>query len=666
MTKRAFIPVQRPVIIWLIVVWILLTVPAWASQPDALPKASHCNFLGSTLVPSLAMGVRRIGKEIDVLELRRKPDSRALIIAEAPIFRPFFVTASGTDAIGATWYLLQDEYTASAPLGWVPGKDLHLFQSRYAYTFANRERGEAAEFQDVSKESYERLLAQMKGDSNGGEDKVVVRERVGAERWRPVAIYDTVPFVELRIPSKDRDPEHPDTTPTFRFGIPSENRLVHMGAVCGGPIDSGKLRQLRATTLVDKDLAMLFVVDETVSMLPFNQVVANFIRTAGRLAEGRPMPVRVAVCAYTDGPPGTRVTLDDFKTVKGPADVNELAERVALLGNDLPPDEYSNPTERMLEGLRDALKKTKFQKGGTPFVAVVGDTGHEPTDPGKRKLVLEVAQLIKQTGVRTYFMHVGRRREPDEMLFQKDFALIQQEAVKLGVPEDHIVYEPAEANNLQNVLEKSLNDVEEEWRRLQRQIMRMESRTPYTEPGPKLLKALENQGVDLAKFDDWHLQYFVPSQGWLFHPNTKDTSSAMPQFRELFLLAEPEQRALKKLFEEVRSRLALRDQFESDAMVATFASELAEVSGNPNLKARVMTAWNGIPARQRSLGLFLEDVFGLRLKAALPFPPADYVKDQPATVQEISRMIERIDRLIGVFKDENNKAFWFEASSLVP
>jgi hypothetical protein len=417
---------------------------------------------------------------------------------------------------------------------------------------------------------------------------------------------------------------------------------------------------------VEKELEMLFVVDETVSMAPFNQVVARFIRNAGNLAQGRPVPVRVAVCSYTDGPPGTRVKLGEFTMVRGPQDVAALAGDVAELGNDLPPAPYDNPPERMLEGLRDALKNTKFLPGGTPFVAVVGDTGHEPNDEGRQKLVAEVAELIKRNGVRTYFMHVGQRQRPAEKLFQKDFKAVQGEAVKLGVPGDHVVYEPAEANNLQAVLEKSRNEVEDERRKLQRQITRMESRTPYTEPGPKLLKALEARGISQDKYEERALQYFVPSQGWLFHPGSQDTSSAKPQLRELFLLAEPERKAVKRLFDDVRDRLSRRDQIDGDAVIATFAAELAGAAGNPALEATVLAAWKKIPDRQRSVGVFLEDVFGLRMKAALPFPPIAYAKERRAAEDEITRILERIGRLSEAFKDEGEAAFWFDASTLVP
>ena len=654
----------------LAVAWfLLLAVPAWAQQPKATLTASHCGFLGQTLLPSLAMGVRRIDDpDIESLELRDMPDPTAKITKEEPLFQPFFVTATETDKTGGKWHRLQSDYTTAAPLGWASDRHVHLLQSRYAYTYAytlaNRQRKELADLQNLSKESYERLLTQSKGDAEGGKDKIMVRERPGAEHWQPVAIQDIVPFVELLIPLKERDKEHPDTTPTFKFGIPLENRLVHMGAVCGGPIDDKKLRELRATILVAKDLEMLFVVDETVSMRPFNEVVASFIRTADHLAANRPAPMKVAVCSYSDGPPGKRVTLGVFEA--GPQKIKALADKVALLGQTLPPDDFANPPERMLEGLRDALRDMKFLPGGTPFVAVVGDTGHEPKDPDKNELIAEVARLIQKHSVRAYFMHVGRRKTPEELLFQGDFDMVQTAAVKLGVPKDHIVYEPAEKNNLEEVLKKSQDEVEAERRRRQQQIVRMESRTPYTEPGPKLLKALEARGIDPAKFDKEHLQYFVPSQGWLFHPSGPTTGAAQPQFRELFFLAKPERMAIKGLFDDIRDRLTRNEPIDGDAVIEKFAKGLAVAAGNSALESRVLGAWKKIPDRQRSVGAFLEDVFGLRLKAALSFPSITYAKDQPATQQGIARMLERIGRLGEAFKAGGDTAFWFDASSLVP
>ncbi len=634
-----------------------------ATKPS---MAFRCGLIGDTLVPRLAMGVRRIdGDEIDVLELRRDPGFTSPVKVEKPLFRPFFVVDSRADSAGEPWHLLQDGYTAAEPLGWAAERHLHLMDSRYAYTFAHRQRERLADLHDVSKESYERLLAQLKGDDEGGKETVVIRERTGAEHWNPLAIDDTVPFVEIRIPPEKRDREHPDTTPTFRFGIPVENRLIHMGAVCGGPLDAERLKALREAVIVD-GLEMLFVVDETVSMLPFNQVVGQFITAAGKLAVGRPVPVRIAVCSYGDGPPGSRVKVGQLRTVKGPDDVKGLAEEVSQLGNSLPPGAFANPTERMLEGLRDSLAKVKVQRGATVFVAVVGDTGHEPNDSSKPELVKQVAKLIDGTNASVYFMHVGRRQTPDETLFQKDFNDVRQEAEALGVPEGRLVYQAAERNDLQEALEKARNAVEEERRRLRWQIARMESRSPYTEPGPKLLRALEARGLDQKAFDDRHLQYFVPSRGWLFHPTSQEQATASPQFRELFFLAPPEREAVRRLLDELRARLGRGDPIDGDAVIGKFAADLAEASGSAAVAGLVTGAWERMPKERRSVGVFLEDAFGLRLKSALPFPPTAYAKDLRASQEEIERMQERISLLGEAFKAGGDAAVWFDASTLMP
>lgn len=630
---------------------------------------SPCGFVGDTLVPRLAMGVRRIdGDDIDLLELRDQPGA-ATVAREVPLFRPYYVVETRNGTKGDTWHRLQDGYTAAAPLGWARGSHVHLLDSRYAYTFANRKREQPADLHDDSKEAYERLRAQAAGNVDGMAKTVVVRELPGAESWNPVTIDDTVPFVELRIPAEKRDREHPDTTPTFRFGIPLENRLVHVGAICGGPVEGEQLKKLRETVVEDNGLEMMFVVDETTSMDKFMKIVARFIRDAGQLAVGQPVPVRIAVCSYTDGPPGSRVKLGRFNTVKGPADVKDLADQVEKLGFDLPDSPYEDPPERMLEGLRDAMQKVPFQAGTTRFVVVVGDKGHQPDDKDKGQLIKQAADLIARTGASVHFIHVNAGDPTEDKrfvdLFKDDYDAIVTAAGN-RVAKGRLVYQRAEENQLLASLQKARNAVEEERRRLQRQIARMESRSPYTEPGPKLLESLEKRGLDKATFDRLHLQYFVKSRGWLFHPATQDAATAQPQLREFFLLAPPERQAVKKLFDGIRDRLSRREQIDGDAVITAFGADLASASGHPAVAQRVADAWRRIPQRQRSVGVFLEDVFGLRLKAALPFPPIAFAKQQPAAEQEIERMLERIGRLGNAFRDEGDAAFWFDASGLVP
>jgi hypothetical protein len=629
-------------------------------------------FVGDTLVPQLAMGVRRLdGEDIDSLRVHDSPGGESSA-KELPLFRPYYVVESRTIAAREQWYLLQDGYTAEAPLGWVRGSHMHLFESRYAYTFAHRKRERLADLHDDSKESYERLQAQIGGDLERAEETVVVKEREGADSWDPVTIDDVVPFVELRVPPEKRDREYPDTTPTYRLGIPSENRLVHMGAVCGGPIDRSLLRKRKEMVVEEKGLEMVFVIDDTVSMAPFNQIVAKFLRDAGEVAEKRPTPVRIAVCSYRDGPPNPqdpserRVTLGEFRDVKEAADVGPLADDVEDLGHYLPPDQFADPPERMLEGLRDTLANLEFQKGATPFVAVLGDTGHEPADPTKKALVADIARRIDDTGASVFFMHVGRRQTPDEMLFKDDCQAVADAVKALGGTEGLVVYQPAGTNNLKDILEAASAATELRRTQLRRMIERMESRSPYTEPGPKLLKAMEKHGLNRSAFDGRCLQLFVPSRGWLFHPTSKNTASTLPQLREFFLLAPPEQLALGRLLDGLRDSFARGEQIDGSAVVAAFAKDLDSASHHPAVGRRMLEAWNRMPEKSRSVGVFLEDAFGLRVKAALPFPPTNYEKNQPAAAREIGRISERIDSLSRALESTTGAAFWFDASSLVP
>jgi hypothetical protein len=263
-------------------------------------------------------------------------------------------------------------------------------------------------------------------------------------------------------------------------------------------------------------------------------------------------------------------------------------------------------------------------------------------------------------------MHVGRRRTPDEMLFKEDSAAVAEAVKQLGDTEGLVVYQEAGTNNLKEALQAASEATELRRLQLRRVVERMESRTPYTAPGPKLLEAMKKRGLDRAAFDDRYLQYFVPSRGWLFHPTSKDAGLAQPQFRELFLLAEPEQEAVGRMFDDLRDTFARGEQIDGNAVIAALADDLESVSKHRLVGDRMRAAWNRMPAESRSVGVFLEDVFGLRLKAALPFPSVAYEKDRPAAAREIGRLSERVDGLSRALKSRGGAAFWFDASSLVP
>lgn len=636
-----------------------------AAVATASGRARRCEFIPGTLVPRLVMGVRRIeGPEITALTARAEPAADSAVVATLPLFRPYYVAARVGDPGGRGRLLIQDGYSAERALGWVDEGHVEPFRSRYAYTYAPGSREHLADLHDTSKACYERLLGQQNGGVRQGEDLVLVRERdpKAREPWSPATLDDLVPFIELRLPTEEIEPDYPDTTPTRRFGIRRENRIVHMGAVVGGP---GEVRR------PDGDLhglEMVFVVDETESMKPFFDGVAAFVEGAGRAAARQSGDVRLAVCFYTDGPPGTRVTATRLQAVTGEQDAVRLGAALRNHREKLPPGDYAFPPERMLEGLRDSIRQAGFSAGARAFVAVVGDTGHDPANRDeKAALVREVAELVDKHEAHLFFAHVGRRTTEHDTLFEKDAAEVRRAVVALGLPADRVMYQPVEEATLAAELGRAEEQAAARRRERLGEIRRLESRTPHTEPGPRLLRRLAAAGITPVEFERRHLQIYAPARGWLFHPLPVDEAATQaPQFRELFFLAAEEQKAVDTLFVHLRRELAEgTTRIDHDLALDRFAAALAHASGAAALATQVRAEWERIPRGRRSIGVFLEDVFGLRLKAALPYP-AEPAADLAATAEEIGTLSARIDRLRQSLSTDGREAVWFDASSLVP
>jgi hypothetical protein len=664
-------------------IWCLCLVAAAievghaADAPSAVARATvmdptalrQCQFIEGTLVPRMVMGVRRVNDgTIDALAVRAERDPDGPVVAEVRLFRPYYVVDRRIDSRTDEWFLIQDTYASTKRIGWVAARHVEPFRSRYAYTFAPSDRDRPADLHDTSKDGYERLLAQMTGDPEAAKERVLIQERNAGAPWNPITIDDPVPFIELRLPADSIDePKYPDTTPTHRFGISAENRLIHMGAICGGPADLERLASLRKENQMQAGLEMVFVIDETHSMQDYFGGVADFIDLAGRVAAKQGEAVKLAVSYYTDGPPGTRVTATPLAALKGEEAARQAAVEVRMHADKLPPGDYANAPERMLEGLRDAITTAGFTDGSDAFVAIVGDTGHEPADAREKAAIIEkIAELIQKHRLHVFFAHVGRRQTPSDMLFEKDAKEVRAAAKVLGVPEERVVYQTADANTLSDEIGRAQERAAQLRRERLRQIERIESRTPYTEPGPKLIEQLGAVGVSRAKFDDLHLQYYLPSRGWLFHPiSPAGAADSKPQFRELVFLSAPERDALRQMFTHVQGRLAKGETIDHQAAVSTLATALAASSGNPAMEVRVQAAWKRLPQQQRSLGVFLEDVFGLRLKAALPYPSEALTK-QPATAEEIRTLDDRIGQLSRAFAECGPATVWVEASRLVP
>jgi hypothetical protein len=644
---------------------------ALAHQPS--PRAKKpCLYRDGSLVPDIAMGVRRLGDITpDFLQLRAEPDERSPIVRELNLFRPYYVCERRSDPIRGAWVRLQDGYVAE-PLGWASANHLESLISRYGYVFAAEQKAQLVELHDSSKDAYDRLIAQANGNRTGAEETVFVRQRLDSQQWSPSRIDDIVPFLEHRRPDSRVERDYPDTTPTFRFGISLENQIVHFGAVCGGMLDAARLEELRSQMNSDAGLEMLFVIDETESMKPFFAGVAKFIGAAARAAAakaeaGRPPRLKIAVSYFTDGPQGQRVSAEQLRPVGDPAVASDIASRVESHKDKLPLGDFANAPERMLEGVRDAVKRAGFTKGGNAFVAVIGDTGHEPDPPDdKAKLLAEVAELVDTHNLHVFFAHVGNRKTPAEMMFKQDADAVRDQAVdRCAVPADRIIYQTADASTLQQALEDARRRAEEVRRRTQVQISAMETRNRHTEPGPKLYGQLKSAGISKERYDREHLQYFVSARGWLYHPNAVTTDAEyLPQVRELFFLAPPEKVAVDSLLRAVQERLKARRLPLDGAVVETFAQSLADAAGQPSLRAAAMKLWQDNPERRRSVGVYLEDIVGLRLKSALPYA-VEASAEAALSAAEMQALDARISRLRDVLRAQDDR-FWFDSSSLMP
>lgn len=679
------------------------------SPAEAVPQ--RCEWIEGTLIPQAVIGVRRLGDEIEGNEAVDSLDvfsgsAGGGPVARAKLFRPYFVSRGGA---GAGRVRIQERYH-DAPIGWVNKERLEFLESRYAYVFARQDHPGKAELHDTSKEAYERHLAQLKNEYDAKTaESVVLRQRQEAEFWLPVTRQDPVPFIELlgqSLATARDEPDYPDTTPTFRFGFSAENRLLHMGAICGGPVDVESLADLKEKVKEQAGLEMLFVIDETSSMRPYFEGVAAFIEDAGGVV-GSPQgqaaqKVRVGVTYYSDGPreiqwfrwsralgqnqPGL--------VLMGKGDAAVLARDVQTNEDKLPPGDFSDAPERSLEALRRAIETAGFLKGASKYVAIIGDTGYE-ADPegaanlaqidaqrqqdrqrvngvGKQKLIEAIAEEIEQNDLTIFFVHVGNRTTTAQKLFKDD-----ADAVRVALGEKakgQVSYITAEEKTLAEELGKARDKAEALRRQRERDIARMESRNQATEPGPKLIDRLAPQKMTLEQYESSHLQYFVPARGWLYQPaDSQSDVERVPHFTELLFLAPAERRALISLLKHCRERLAKNLALDGSKAVAVFAESLAAETGDLNVVEEALAQWQAIPESQQRIGVFLEDKLGVRIKATLPFPPDGYREDEtaeapenPHATHEFWRALLRVEKLLDALKAADDKAFWFDASSLVP
>ena len=647
-------------------------LPGKAPNPvmaDGSPLALECLFMEGTVVPRMAMGVRRPGAEerlrkLDYLELRNSPSLTETVVARQPLFMPLYVYAQVGDGLGNGWFLLANDYAqAKDPrpgqtpvVGWASGEQLELLKSRYGYSFTNLERKHPVDLYASAEDAYDALAAQTSKAADRNLAKVLITERKGATSWDPRKITEAPPFLEL-APAEDQ--KLPDTPETFPLG--PENRLLHIGAVCGGPVNPKVLERKRTQQQEqgeESHFEMLFVVDDTLSMQPYFKPVADFI--AG-LKGTESVGAAMRVVWYRDFWGKGKPLLENL----GPLEkltaekAAEVAAEVAGHKEVAPIGEGDQPEELMLDGIIAGIKAAKFSPGSSRLVLVIGDTGDRRRDADLDKLVDEVAGLVAQTGVRLVFIRVGQ----GDRSYQKSFAEQAQRIADKCEPGSVVLPGNVGINDPSQLNQRIREAGAEQQRRqaaLAREIDALERRNQYAVPGPGMEQRIVEDGGTPAAFASSNQQYYVPAAGWMFHPLQSDVKK--PQLRELLFLAPVEVDVMEAMFMALVKDLERSDKLNGDAAVKFIAELIAKRSTHTKAKEAIEAAWREMPEQDRTLGAFLRDRMGMRVRNPVLFVSGPI--KAPKVKQEVSAILqERSKRLTNA---RGPGVLWYDSLKVLP
>lgn len=617
-------------------------------------------FVPNTLIPRLAMGVRRdVTDSREIAELRDRPGGA--IVGRAPLFSPMYV--HGEQQVGGQdWVLLASGYTDEngGARGWIPRSEVEVFATRYGYVLRDKEN--ATEFFPTPAAAYAIVPGMGSKREASPSQSAFVLGRPGAADWQPSRRTDRMPFMELEF---ERQSGYPSTTPST--ATPYDGRLVRVGAICGGPVEEDVLAKLQAQAARNAAIEMLFVVDETWSMKEFFAGVADFISDVGKAAgDGLVRQPRIAVSYYTDGPPGERTTCVPLQKAT-PQVVAALGDSVRQHKQQMPSGDYVNPPERMLEGMRDAINKAKFMKGVTSIVVVIGDTGHEPKDPDKAKLLEEVANMIADEGLMVFFVHVGLKGDeltPDQALFKRDAEAVGQRVGQLNKAlADRVTYSTANADNLTARLEASRQEADRLTEQARLMAGRITSRNTATMPGPALIAKMEKQGVDLAQFNVSHQQLYVPSYAWVTSPRGEEGKEKRRiQLCRYFCLAAEEQDALAALLDSVSKDVDGGAAVDHDKAVQAFVKSLGTLTNDSAVVEAAQANWKKLGSA-RTAGTFLERYVGLDLQSGVLFSTGPLAAT--AEAEDARKALRTLTTNVRAASRDKQR-FWFEAGSVAP
>jgi hypothetical protein len=630
-----------------------------APRVSAPSTAAHTTFVPDTLIPRLAMGVRRGVKDSrEIAELRDRPGGA--IVGRVPLFSAMFVHAEQR-LDSQDWVLLASGYAGdkAGTRGWVPRSDIEVFSTRYGYVL--HDTGNATEFFPTPGDAYAIVPGiGPKGEATPSQSASVLG-RPDAVGWQPLRRTDQMPFMELEF---DRQSGYPSTTPSI--ATPYDGRLVRVGVICGGPVDKSVLAKLQSEANRNSAIEMLFVIDETLSMGKYFAGVSDFIGAVGQAAGNGRQP-RIAVSYYTDGLPGERTTCEPLRKAT-PQVVTALAQSVRQHKQKIPPGNYINPPERMLDGMQDAINKAGFTEGVTSIVVVIGDTGHEPKERvEKENLLKAVAKLVAAKRLLVFFVHVGLEGNeitPDRKLFEEDATALRKRVGELNKAlADRVRYTTANTGNLTAELEGLRREADRLVEQSQLMAGRITSRNTNTMPGPALVATMTQNGVTLAQFHDAHQQIYVPSYAWMESPrDAGGNGGSRGRLSRYVCLASEEQQALASLLELAQSNVDAGLAVDHDKAVQAFVQSLRAATTGSTAVEAAHANWKKM-GPDRTAGGFLNKFLGLDIRAETLFSSSP-----PGNTEEVADARKALQSLTTVVREasRDKDRFWFEATTLAP
>lgn len=646
-------------------------------MPDGSVPPLECLFMEGTLVPRMAMGVCRPGadkrlRDLDHLELRNSPSGP--VVARQPLYRPFFVYAqAGNDFLLANDYAqAKDPRPGQTPIvGWASGDQLESLKSRYGYSFTNLDRKHPVDLYASAEDAYGALTAKA---ADRDMAKVLITERKGARNWDPRTVDAAPPFIELAPAEEQKLPNTPETFPLL-----PENRLLHIGAVCGGPVNPQNLRRIEDQQKrqgEESRFEMLFVVDDTLSMQPYFQAVSDFIKGL-EISDG--VESAIGVVWYRDfwGKGKLLVdkelgTLEKLTAEKAAA----VAAAVASHKEVAPVGEGDGPEELMLDGIIEGIENAEFT-GASPLVIVIGDTGDRRIETGKQEdqkskekikeeagLLEKVAGLVAEKNVRLVFIRVGVKdaKFPYQQSFAKQAELIKKIVDKGGAGS---VVLPGnvgigDAKQLNERIREAGAEQQRRQAALAQEIDALQRRNQYAVPGPGMEQRIVEDGDTPAAFAASSRQYYVPATGWLFHPLQPDVKQ--PQLRELLFLAPVESDVLEATFMALVKDLNQNDKLNGEAAVTFMADLIAKRSTHSKAKEAIEAAWREMPEQDRTLGAFLRDRMGMRVRNPVLFVSG------PIKAPKLKRQVSTIldSRSKALTNDRGPGMLWHDSLKVLP